>query len=892
MSWPQATDYNAAVQNPQVSFADPDLRRAEAVGDLFGLPRPHSGNFADVYQLRLSGGPSWAVKCFTREVNGLRERYHAVSEHLRQVRRVFMVEFDYLEEGIRIGGKWYPVVKMRWVEGLRLNEFVSGHLDKPVLLDRLAQMWLRLAQELREARLGHGDLQHGNVLLVPGTSGASLGLRLVDYDGLFVPALADRPSGEAGHPHYQHPDRLRDGYYGGEVDRFSHLVIYTALRCLVLGGRHLWDRYDNGDNLLFREDDFRAPGRAPLFRELWGQRDLAVRALVGHLILAAKGPLDEVPLLQDLAGRGAVQPLTALEEARVRALLQGVEEPALAWGRAAPRDDIPVRVVVPVFPGQPVPPPVPPPPPAPARSDTLADVSMAETVVAVPVLPPARLPARPPTRPRRPENEEPRTENRELRTEELSPPPHSRFSVLGSRFLISLLRPWRPGGSLSRYPRAVGMTLVLVPLTWLVVALCRPGDPPAPLPPLGPPEAGPMKGVAQSTPDKVSEQPAGGAKTTERAATVTVEKPSRPEVLVKGPLPLDAGGSDGLTLEIKKPAAAAPPAPVPPARLVSFATADGVTVRGTFYPVARAQEAVCVLLLHGLGGGASEGWKELAEALQARGHAVLDFDFRGHGRSTGFSPRTFWRCRENTALRPARIRPSTPMPAALNVVTFPPHYYPWLVQDVAAARMFLEKRNDAGEVNSARLVLLGAGEGATLGALWLVWECCRYEPDPAARPGARRHRPDPEARDVLAALWIRMEPTLGGAPMPRLPEWLGAAGRQHIPMKFLYPEQDVLFGRAPERFVQALGPEARDLPLTGAVALRGKAPFGQTLLPEDPEVRTVVLDYVHAVSKQPGLQAWSRRGATRPFAWVLPGGREIAGRVKDVLQPVPVHQGR
>ena len=52
MSWPQATDYNAAVQNPRVAFADPDLCQAEAVGDLFGLPRPHSGSFADVYQLR------------------------------------------------------------------------------------------------------------------------------------------------------------------------------------------------------------------------------------------------------------------------------------------------------------------------------------------------------------------------------------------------------------------------------------------------------------------------------------------------------------------------------------------------------------------------------------------------------------------------------------------------------------------------------------------------------------------------------------------------------------------------------------------------------------------------------------------------------------------------
>ena len=88
MAWPQATDYNAAIQNPQVSFADPDLRQGQAVADLFGLPRPHSGNFADVYQIQCPGNPSWAVKCFTREVPHRQQRYQAISDHLRQTQRV------------------------------------------------------------------------------------------------------------------------------------------------------------------------------------------------------------------------------------------------------------------------------------------------------------------------------------------------------------------------------------------------------------------------------------------------------------------------------------------------------------------------------------------------------------------------------------------------------------------------------------------------------------------------------------------------------------------------------------------------------------------------------------------------------------------------------------
>ena len=193
MSWPKGSDYNAAIQNPPASFSDPELRQGQAAGDLFGLPTPHSGNFADVYQVTCPGGESWAVKCFTREVPGLRERYQAISEHLAREQRAFTVDFRYLEEGIRIQGRWYPVLKMRWVEGLTLNSFLAEYADNPTVLERLSRMWVRLAAELREAGMAHGDLQHGNVLLIPGSKDKALALRLVDYDGMWVPGLAEKP---------------------------------------------------------------------------------------------------------------------------------------------------------------------------------------------------------------------------------------------------------------------------------------------------------------------------------------------------------------------------------------------------------------------------------------------------------------------------------------------------------------------------------------------------------------------------------------------------------------------------------------------------------------------------------------------------------------------------
>ncbi len=300
MPWPLSQDYNEAIQSPASNFADPDLRRGEAVANAMGIPMPCSGNFADVYQVRCPDGKSWAVKCFTRESPGLRERYAAISRHLRNANLPFMVDFTYLEQGIRVLGRWYPVLKMQWVEGLTLNQFVKQYAEKPVTLEALLQSWARMAKALRAAQIGHGDLQHGNVLLVPGSGANSLALKLIDYDGMWVPALAGTKSGEVGHPSYQHPQRIREGTYSIDVDRFPLLLIATALRALKAGGRGLWDRYDNGDNLLFKETDLRAPQQSALFRELQQLADPATAALLVPLLRSLSGGLASAPALEEV----------------------------------------------------------------------------------------------------------------------------------------------------------------------------------------------------------------------------------------------------------------------------------------------------------------------------------------------------------------------------------------------------------------------------------------------------------------------------------------------------------------------------------------------------------------------------------------------------------------
>jgi formylglycine-generating enzyme required for sulfatase activity len=321
MPWASTTEYNDAIQNLRTSVSDEELQAGELARTSLGLPLLWSGNFADVYRVHCEQtGNTWAVKCFTRESPGLKERYRKISAHLNQARLPFMVDFQFVEPGIRVGSAWYPFLKMRWVEGLNLNQFVGEHVTRPSTLKQLLGLWVKLSARLRQARIAHADLQHGNVLLVPLPRG-KLALRLIDYDGMYVPALAGRPPGEVGHPAYQHPQRLREGVYNSEVDRFSQLAVYSAVRCLTVGKRPLWTRFDNGDNLLFREVDFQSPGKSEVFHQLWALGDPDARALIGRLILATQMPLDRVSLLSEVVSNGGVRRLSRDEERQVRALL-------------------------------------------------------------------------------------------------------------------------------------------------------------------------------------------------------------------------------------------------------------------------------------------------------------------------------------------------------------------------------------------------------------------------------------------------------------------------------------------------------------------------------------------------------------------------------------------
>ncbi len=65
-------------------------------------------------------------------------------------------------------------------------------------------------------------------------------------------------------------------------------------------GERLWDKYDNGDNLLFKEADFLAPLQSHLFLDLTKTGDGLVSRMTDILVKALRGSLETVPLLEQV----------------------------------------------------------------------------------------------------------------------------------------------------------------------------------------------------------------------------------------------------------------------------------------------------------------------------------------------------------------------------------------------------------------------------------------------------------------------------------------------------------------------------------------------------------------------------------------------------------------
>jgi hypothetical protein len=291
MNWPTHTDYQDAIQNPAICFAEGDLKAGTAASDMLGLPRVMSGNFASVYELATEG-KRYAVRCFVRQVMGQQGRYARLCQHLANIKLPWLVNFDYFLKGILVRGEWYPIVKMDWVEGAPLNTWIEQNLDKPEKLRTIAGQWRKLVADMRQHKLAHGDYQHGNIMVNLNDE-----LKLVDYDGMYCPAFGKGRSPELGHANFQHPRRLAENY-DDSIDNFSSLVIYMSLLALA-DDPSLWKEFYTVDNLLLTSADYKNPQNSKALTRLLASKDPVVKQLAALVQGCAMRSISDVPWFEE-----------------------------------------------------------------------------------------------------------------------------------------------------------------------------------------------------------------------------------------------------------------------------------------------------------------------------------------------------------------------------------------------------------------------------------------------------------------------------------------------------------------------------------------------------------------------------------------------------------------
>ncbi|MCG3773752.1 MAG: hypothetical protein JW395_0566 [Nitrospira sp.] len=254
-TFPSNAEYVEALQNPRTCFDDTELKGGEVARTPLEMPKTISGAFASVFSVRGSSGRRYAVKCFTRSVNGQHQRYQAIHTLLGDLAKPWRVEFNYIDRGVLVNGQWHAVLRMEWVEESQtLIPWLTQNLGYPDRILNVANQFATFIQDLQRAGIAHGDLQHGNLLV-----DAQQRLRVIDYDGMFVPAIRDLGSNEVGLANYQHPKRSGKDF-GPDLDRFSAWLIYGSLLSLVAMPGLWWTmRKDGDEKLLLGREDFEAP---------------------------------------------------------------------------------------------------------------------------------------------------------------------------------------------------------------------------------------------------------------------------------------------------------------------------------------------------------------------------------------------------------------------------------------------------------------------------------------------------------------------------------------------------------------------------------------------------------------------------------------------------------
>ena len=287
MQYPLISEYVKAIQDAGDNLNK--LAYLTPVLDDHGEPFRSSGAFAVVFKMQdKSTGKYYALKCFTEEQEGRADAYRQIADELDMVDSPYITSVKYMEKELFVDSQCeedeFPVLLMDWVEGETMEAYITANYHNQSAMSLLCYRFGKMAAWLRTQSFAHGDIKPDNIIVRPDGS-----LALVDYDGMFVPAMKGCKSPTIGTKDFCHPLRTVDDF-DETIDDFSLASIALSLKAISMNST-LLDTYGASDRLLFSENDYRNPSNSKVIsalQELMCDKDFCTLYSLFVLALARK----------------------------------------------------------------------------------------------------------------------------------------------------------------------------------------------------------------------------------------------------------------------------------------------------------------------------------------------------------------------------------------------------------------------------------------------------------------------------------------------------------------------------------------------------------------------------------------------------------------------------
>ena len=258
MQYPLISEYVRAIQDASSNLGK--LAHLVPVLDDHGEPYRSSGVFAIVFKMKdEQTGKCYALKCFIEEQEGRAEAYRKIADELECVDSSYLTSVKYLEKEIFVDSSCekdeFPVLLMDWIDGETMETYIAENYQNNYAMAMLCYRFCKMAAWLRSQPFAHGDIKPDNIMVRPDGN-----LTLVDYDGMFVPAMKGQKSPTIGTKDFSHPLRTIDDF-DETVDDFALANIALSLKAISMNSK-LLDTYGASDRLLFLENDYHNPSNS------------------------------------------------------------------------------------------------------------------------------------------------------------------------------------------------------------------------------------------------------------------------------------------------------------------------------------------------------------------------------------------------------------------------------------------------------------------------------------------------------------------------------------------------------------------------------------------------------------------------------------------------------